>query len=211
VTIYVDLRMPPAEVSNTPVLAIEDVTIEALLAVVRHFLSMGVPTGIRAAVPGWLVQIQIQAEQRRQQIVAEVPSSPAPCRRQHFFLQQLEKGLLRIQRRGHELPRPNALSRRRLHSGYAPRARRAVGLHDHVSNRRRGLHMHRDGAHRQPRRRRGGRRSQPVPTQVRVRRDPATRACAQRRGPRASHSTNSRPLTNKSSKSSESCLSRAFE
>ena len=50
VTIYVDLRMPPEGVGDTPVLAIEDVTIEALLAVVRHFLSMGVPTGVRAAV-----------------------------------------------------------------------------------------------------------------------------------------------------------------
>lgn len=49
VTMYVDLRMPP-EAVEAPVLAVEDVTIEALLAVVRHFLSMGVPTAVRAAV-----------------------------------------------------------------------------------------------------------------------------------------------------------------
>lgn len=50
VTIYVDLRMPPAEAAGAPVLAVEDVTIEALLAVVRYFLSTGVPTAVRAAV-----------------------------------------------------------------------------------------------------------------------------------------------------------------
>ena len=50
VTIYVDLRMPPAGEVDAPALAVEDVTIEALLAVVRHFLSMGVPTAVRAAV-----------------------------------------------------------------------------------------------------------------------------------------------------------------
>ena len=53
VTIYVDLRMPPGEPAgkvDAPALAVEDVTIEALLAVVRHFLSMGVPTAVRAAV-----------------------------------------------------------------------------------------------------------------------------------------------------------------
>lgn len=50
VTIYVDLRMPAEDAGDAPVLAVEDVTIEALLAVVRHFLSMGVPTAVRAAV-----------------------------------------------------------------------------------------------------------------------------------------------------------------
>ena len=50
VTIYVDLCMPDEGAGDAPVLAVEDVTIEALLAVVRHFLSMGVPTTLRAAI-----------------------------------------------------------------------------------------------------------------------------------------------------------------
>jgi hypothetical protein len=57
------------------------------------------------AVARRLGEIEVQRKQRRQQVVAEAPRALANLARQEAFVDQIEKGLMRVQRGGDEVLR----------------------------------------------------------------------------------------------------------
>src|SRR4029077_19218099 len=86
------------------------------------------------AVARRLGEVKEERKQRREQVVAEALRMLADLARQEAFLDQIEKGLMRVQRRGDEVLRADQFAVARFHADGA-----AILDHD-----ARGLRVERD-------------------------------------------------------------------
>ena len=82
----------------------------------HHERSFQVGVPLRGAIARGLLETEVQGKEGCDQVVAERGGTLAPGEGQVGLRQELEEGLLRVEARGHEMPRPKELAVRGLHS-----------------------------------------------------------------------------------------------